>query len=115
MNDVILPHEYNHGITLRCLKHVLIPVTQILQRRAEMSFTSKNTVELHFLVMMRAKTGSSLPSPPALQSLSHHFQVRFTLKYASMARGGKHGAKVSPGSNAQGHRQVEVRSNGLAL
>ena len=29
-----------------------------------------------------------------------------------MARGGKQGAKVSPGSNAQAHRQVEVRSAG---
>ena len=27
-NDVILPHEENHGITLRCLKQGLIPITQ---------------------------------------------------------------------------------------
>ena len=33
-NDVILPHEENHGITLRRLKQLLIPITQILQRRA---------------------------------------------------------------------------------
>ena len=30
-NDVILPHEENHGITLRCSKRVLILITQILQ------------------------------------------------------------------------------------
>ena len=29
--DVILPHEENHGVTLRCLKQVLIPIMQILQ------------------------------------------------------------------------------------
>ena len=33
-NNVILPHEENHGITLRCLKQVLIPITEILQCRA---------------------------------------------------------------------------------
>ena len=33
-NDVILPDEERHGITLRCLKQVLIPITQILQPRA---------------------------------------------------------------------------------
>ena len=26
-NDVILPHERSHAITLRCLKQVLIPIT----------------------------------------------------------------------------------------
>ena len=30
-NDVILPHEENYGITLRCLKQILTPITQILQ------------------------------------------------------------------------------------
>ena len=35
-NDVIniLPHEKDHGITLRRLKQVFIPITQILQWRA---------------------------------------------------------------------------------
>ena len=33
-NDVILPHEESHGITLKRLKQVLIPITQILQPRA---------------------------------------------------------------------------------
>ena len=33
-NDVILPHEENHGIALRRLKQVVIPITQVLQCRA---------------------------------------------------------------------------------
>ena len=33
-SGVILPYEENHGITLRCLKEVLTPVTHILQSRA---------------------------------------------------------------------------------
>ena len=33
-NDVILPHEENHGITLRYLEQVVIPITHILQCRA---------------------------------------------------------------------------------
>ena len=71
-------------------------------------------VEVHLISaqMMRAKIGSYLPSPPALQNPAYRLQALFTLKYASMARGGKQGAKVSPGSNAQAHRQVEVRSTG---
>ena len=30
INDIILPHEENHGITLRCLKQVVLSITQIL-------------------------------------------------------------------------------------
>ena len=33
-NDIILPQEEHHGIALRCLTQVLIPITQILQCRA---------------------------------------------------------------------------------
>ena len=33
-NNVILPHEENHGITMRRLKQILIPITQILQCRS---------------------------------------------------------------------------------